>query len=323
MKTLRTLPVLALLLVVRPLIAADAPPDPEAAKAAAALKEAQKAAAALKYQQGTVVLAQGLAKIALPANYRYLDPADSETVLTKFWGNPSGKGSLGMIVPEGFDPLGDNNWAAILSFSEDGYVKDDDAAKINYDDLLKQMKKDVAESNPEREKAGYPSIELIGWAAPPRYDATTHKLYWAKELKFGGEKDHTLNYNIRMLGRRGVLVMNAVAGIDQLKQVEAATPALLAMTDFQEGHRYADFNDDTDKVATYGLAALVAGGVAAKAGIFKALWLGILAFKKLIIIGVIAIGSQLGKLWAWIRGRQAAPAIATANPPDNPPSGTA
>jgi len=110
--------------------------------------------------------------------------------------------------------------------------------------------------------------------------------------------------------------------IDQLKEVEQATPALLGMVDFQEGHRYADFNDDTDKVATYGLAALIAGGVAAKAGFFKLLWVGILAFKKVIIMALIAIGSQFGKIRDWIRGRMAARET-SAVPSGNPPAGSA
>jgi len=107
----------------------------------------------------------------------------------------------------------------------------------------------------------------------------------------------------------------------QLKQVEAAAPTLLTMIDFQEGHRYADYKDGTDKVATYGIAALVAGGIAAKAGFFKLLWVGILAFKKVIILGVIALGSQFKKLWAWIRGRNTAvpatPEVAGGGPPAN------
>jgi uncharacterized membrane-anchored protein len=69
------------------------------------------------------------------------------------------------------------------------------------------------------------------------------------------------------------------------------------MVDFQDGHRYADFTEKTDKVATYGLAALVAGGVGAKAGLFKGIWLGILAFKKFAIIGVIALGAFLKKFF--------------------------
>ena len=33
-----------------------------------------------------------------------------------------------------------------------------------------------------RVKQGYPSIELVGWAAEPRYDKIAHKFYWAIEF---------------------------------------------------------------------------------------------------------------------------------------------
>ncbi len=289
-------------------------PDPTAR-----LAELHKIADSLHYQTGVQNVRDGLARVALPDGYRYLNSADADTLLTKLWGNPHSSGTLGMIVPADFDPFADGSWGVIVRFDEDGYVKDDDAAKINYTDLLKQMKEGTAEANKERAKAGYAPVELIGWAAPPRYDAGTHKLYWAKEIKFGAEPEHTLNYNIRMLGRRGVLVLNAVAGIHQLKQVEAATPALLAMVDFQEGHRYADFNASTDKVATYGLAALVAGGIAAKTGLLKMLWVGILAFKKVIILALIAGAGFFKKAVDWIRGRKTEAATAPAGS-DAPPS---
>ncbi len=52
-----------------------------------------------------------------------------------------------------------------------------------------------------------------------------------------------------------------------------------------------------DKVATYGIAALVLGGIAAKVGFFKLLWVGILALKKFIIIGVVAVVAFVKKLF--------------------------
>jgi len=141
-------------------------------------------------------------------------------------------------------------------------------------------------------------MELIGWAEPPRYDSATHKLYWAKELKFGNATGNTLNYNIRMLGRRGVLVLNAVASMDQLSQIEQKTPEILSAIDFNPGNRYADFSAASgDKVATYGLAALVAGGVAAKLGLFKGLWVLILGAKKFIIIAALAVAAWFRKLF--------------------------
>ena len=276
----------AILLVLLALVAspfAQDQPDQVAQR-----EKMRKLADGLNYQEGEITLKGGLAKIRVPEEFRYLDSKDADTVLSRLWGNPPDSNTLGMIVPAKISPASPEAWAVIITYDEDGYVKDDDAETMDYDKLIKQMQEGTREANKQREKAGYGSIELVGWATPPRYDKATHKMYWAKELKFGGNEENTLNYNIRMLGRRGVLVLNAVAGMAQMQEIEAATPAVLAMVDFQEGHRYADFDASTDKVATYGLAALVAGGLAAKAGFFKGLLVTLLAGKKFVIVGVIA-----------------------------------
>lgn len=260
----------------------------------------------LKYQQGEIDLRGGLAKLTVPKEFNYLGPDDAESVLVKVWGNPpSDTKPLGLILPAGLTPLSTNCWVVTIDYSEDGYVKDSDASKINYDDLLKKMQKGIAGENPERQKQGYPAITLVGWAAPPHYDAATHKLYWAKDLKFEGEDTDTLNYNIRMLGRKGVLELNAVADVNQFAEIDKQTPQILSMVDFKEGNRYADFDPKTDKVAKYGIAALVAGGVlagAAKLGLLKGLWVFILAAKKFIIIAIVAIGAFFRKLLARFRG---------------------
>jgi uncharacterized membrane-anchored protein len=255
----------------------------------------------LKYQQGEIDLRGGLATLTVPKEFNYLGSDDAETVLVKLWGNPPPKVKpLGLLIPAGMTPLSSNCWVVTIAYSEDGYVKDDDAGKINYDDLLKKMQADIAANNEERQKQGYAAFTLVGWAAPPRYDAAAHKLYWAKELKFEGEEQDTLNYSIRMLGRKGVLELNAIAGIGQFATIDAQTPQILGMVDFKEGSRYADFDPKVDKVAKYGLATLVAGGVlavAAKAGMFKLLWVGLLAAKKFVIIGVIAVAAFIKKLF--------------------------
>lgn len=265
------------------------------------LKQVLQMVKNLKYQQGEIDLKGGLAKLNVPPEFRFLGPDDAETVLVKLWGNPpSDEPPLGLLIPAGMTPLDTNCWVVTIDYNEDGYVKDNDAAKINYDDLLKKMQKAIASNNKERQKQGYPAITLVGWAAPPHYDAATHKLYWAKDLKFGGEENDTLNYSIRMLGRRGVLELNAVASIEQFPEIEKQTPQILGMVDFNEGHRYADFDPKTDKVAKYGLTALVAGGAlaaAAKLGLLKGLWVFILAAKKFIIIGVLAVAAFFKKLF--------------------------
>ena len=255
----------------------------------------------LKYQSGEIDLRGGLAKLTVPPEFNFLGPDDAETVLVKLWGNPpSDVKPLGLLIPAGLTPLDTNCWVVTIEYNEDGYVKDGDASKINYDDLLKKMQKGIAENNKARQEQGYPPITLVGWAAPPHYDAATHKLYWAKDLKFGDEPHDTLNYSIRMLGRKGVLELNAVAGIGQFATIEQQTPQILGMVDFKEGSRYADFDPKVDQVAKYGIATLVAGGTlaaAAKLGLLKGLWVFIIAAKKFIIIGVIALIAFVKKLF--------------------------
>ena len=136
----------------------------------------------------------------------------------------------------------------------------------------------------------------------PSWDAPSSRLaQQAKSLvdlvKGFINQDTWLNYNFRLLGRRGVLVLNAVAGMDQLSEVERMTPAILQSVSFTSGNRYSEFDSSTDHLATYGLAALVAGGVAAKLGFFKLLWIGILASYKFILIGLAAAGTYLRKVW--------------------------
>ncbi|HEY6111728.1 MAG TPA: DUF2167 domain-containing protein [Chthoniobacterales bacterium] len=253
--------------------------------------------ATLKFQQGQIGLRNGLATVNVPAGFRYLDGTDAKKVLVDLWGNPPGAEPLGLLMPD-MSLMSRDAWAVIITYAEDGYVKDHDAEKINYDELLKQMQQAIHNSNPQRTKQGYPTMELVGWAAPPRYDHAMHKLYWAKELKFGNANENTLNYNIRMLGRHGVLVLNAVASMSQLPDIEKATPQILAAIDYNPGNRYADFDSKAgDKVATYGLAALVAGGVAAKLGLFKGLWVAVLAAKKFIIIAALAVAAWFRRLF--------------------------
>src|SRR5439155_5651891 len=102
-------------------------------------------------------------------------------------------------------------------------------------ELLRNMQQATREANPERAKAGYATVELVGWAEPPRYDSVAHKLYWAKDLKFTDDSAHTLNYNIRVLGRRGVLVLNAVASMNRLESVKRDMAKVIGFVEFNGG----------------------------------------------------------------------------------------
>ena len=133
-------------------------------------------------------------------------------------------------------------------------------------------------------------VQVVGWAKPPRYDKETKKLYWAKELASDGRQRHSLNYDIRILGRRGTLDLGIIAGMDQLEQINNVAPSLLSTINFNPGHTYADFNPKTDKVAAYGLAGLIGGSlVLAKIGGFGKLLAVLVAAKKFVVVGVVAV----------------------------------
>ena len=165
-----------------------------------------------------------------------------------------------------------------------------------------------------RKEQGYAELEIVGWAMPPRYDKDAKKLTWALDIKRIGSDRHSVNYYVRILGRRGYLVLNALGGLDQVKQIEAATPQVLSMVEFNEGHRYADFDEKKgDKVATYGIAGLILGAVglkmAAKIGLLalfaKKFGVVLLFLKKFVIIIIAAFAVVFNKLKGFFAGRKA------------------
>ncbi|MBC8084452.1 MAG: DUF2167 domain-containing protein [Hymenobacter sp.] len=178
----------------------------------------------------------------------------------------------------------------MIEYDPSGYVQDDDAADIDYDDLLKEMQDDTEEANAEREAAGFERIMLVGWASTPYYDAKLNVLHWAKELRFSGTSATTLNYNVRLLGRRGVLNLQAIGDMPQLPEIRSTIPAIIRSVEFAKGQQYTDFNPEIDEVAAYGIGGLVAGKVLAKVGAFAL----IAKFGK-VILAVVAAG------WAAIR----------------------
>ncbi len=254
-------------------------------------------------QTGTVAIGPAKATLTLGADYSYLPAKEAQRVLSGLWNNPPDDEVLGMILPSR-DPhvlLDPDSWAVVVTYTDEGYVSDEDAAKVDYDEMLKDLQRNDRDGNAERLKQGYPAVELVGWAEPPHYDSASHKLYWARDVKFsnqdGSEEGHTLNYDIRVLGRQGYLSLNAVAPIGRLAQVRADMPRLLQMTEFDDGQRYADYNASTDRLAAYGIGALVAGGIAAKAGLFAKLGIMLLALKKFVILIIAAAGALFRKLF--------------------------
>jgi uncharacterized membrane-anchored protein len=275
----------------------DKEPSAEDIDAAMAAFESQ-----LQYKRGRVALPGDVATLDVPENFRYLSPEQADKILVEAWGNPPGTKTLGMLFPSDVSPLSEEGWGVVITYNDDGHVDDGDASGIDYEELLKQMKDDTAENNKEREKQGYDAISLVGWATAPRYDASTHKLYWARELSVADAPQHTLNYDIRILGRKGVLSFNAIAPLSRLGDIQESMKQVMAFSDFNAGQRYADFDSKTDNLAAYGIGALVAGKIAMKVGFFKLILGALIAAKKLVIVAVVAVGGFIARLFGRKKG---------------------
>jgi uncharacterized membrane-anchored protein len=249
------------------------------------------------YQTGKISIGNGIASMNIPSTFRYLGPTEAKYVIEDLWGNPESETPLGLLLPAHTNATDAGGYAFIIKFDDIGYVKDGDADKIDYDDLLKELKESSEQENVERRKLNIFTMDLIGWAAKPYYDKEKKVLHWAKEYSIPGQESNTLNYDIRILGRKGVLTLQAVSEISQLDSVNNHIDDVLSMVSFSEGNTYAEFDSSTDDVAAWTIGGLVAGKVLAKVGFFAV----ILKFGKFILLGLAVAG---GAIWRFITGRR-------------------
>lgn len=280
MSTLAT--ALAASFLVLPAVAQDA--DTEGAEVEVTYEEfLADFASQLQFQSGDVEVASGKAKISLPEGWAMLGAGDARRVVEDLWGNPEDPSVIAFLDPPSEGGRLGSDYGIIITNDESGLIPDEDAADIDFDEMLADMKAGTKEENEARAAAGYETVDLIGWAAPPRYDAEGNKLSWAQELYFEGSDGNTVNYDVRILGRHGYLSLMAVAPMSAFDEMDAGMKAILGVTEFNDGSRYEDFDSSIDKVAAVGIGGLIAGKVAAKAGL-----LAVFAkFGKVIVLGVI------------------------------------
>lgn len=238
----------------------------------------------------------GMAKVAIPKGYRFTNGSATSKVLELFGNLPMSSAS-GMLTTEGFGP-----WI-IFSYDDAGHVKDDEKDKIDADALLQTKREQVAASNEVRKERGLNELALEGWAIPPRYNDKTHTLEWALKVKSVNSGGVSINYETRLLGRTGVMEVQLVCGPDELQPLLTEFQQIMGGFDYVEGQRYAEFREG-DKVAKYGLTALIAGTgafAAAKMGLFAKLGVFFAKLGKgaiLLVVGALAgLKKLLGKLF--------------------------
>jgi len=298
LKRLVTLASVALL----PLVALAGSARADEAEGAAPSPEAPQPELKLNWQPGPAKISLGhQISLDLPADHVYLNPRDAKKLLERS-GNFLGDSFLGMVLSKN-EREGSPWWVAI-EYADEGYVKDDE--KIDAADILKSIKEGQEEANKERQEKGFAPLFIDGWSESPHYDKVSHHLVWA--LGVHSDKGKSVNFETRVLGRRGYVSLNLITGPEQLAGDKPEVEKLLKSTTFDAGSRYADFDEKKgDKVATYGLAALVAGGAGitalkvAKIGIlakFGKVLIGLLiAGKKAIVLLLLAVGAFVKKLF--------------------------
>lgn len=234
----------------------------------------------LPWQQGPTTGQLGsTASIKVPAGYMFLGP-DGAREFNRLTENPSPG------VDEYVFAKQDMSWIAFFSFDPVGYVKDDE--KLDPADLLSSAKEGTEASNEERRSNGWEPIHVTGWAFQPKYDPTIKSLEWAFRLRGENSTNDSINYNTRLLGRRGVMGVLLLTSPEELDGAVADFKTRLPGYSFNSGETYAEFRDG-DNVAAYGLAALVTGGaaaVAAKKGFFAVIAAFLLKGWKLILIAL-------------------------------------
>lgn len=255
-----------------------------------AQQEGNSVADKIKWQMGPCVSDLGReAQVHIPAGFVFADAKDTRKLMEAMQ-NPISGQELGFLSPA------THEWFLIFEFDDVGYIKDDEKSSLNADEMLKSIKLGNDAANQERKKRGWDPINIVGWELPPRYNSDTHNLEWATQAEIKGE--NVINWNTRLLGRRGVMSVTLVGDPKNLKDTLPIQQELLSGFSFASGHSYAEFRSG-DKVAKYGLGALVVGGAAAvavKAGLFK--YIG-----KFLVVILAGIAAFFKNVWAKVTNK--------------------
>jgi uncharacterized membrane-anchored protein len=247
------------------------------------------------------------ATLSLPGGDKFVPAAAAARLLRSMGQSVDDKRLVGMVIPS----RADGNWVAVVTFIRDGYIRDDDAQHWKADDMLRRLSEGVAQSNAARKAHGFSELEMRGWAEAPAYDAATHRLVWGAVLRKKDEPDdaahQAVNYQTVALGRDGHLELTVASHLSSFAADKSIANSLLADIDYLPGKRYADFDKFTDKVAEYGLGALVVGVAAKKLGLIAMLVAFAVKFSKLgVVVSLIAaaVARRFGKRKALPSGAQ-------------------
>ena len=259
----------------------------------------------IQWQDGPTQADLGnVAQIQVPKGFKFTG-IEGTKKFEELLQNPVDGKELGVMIPDLKDKDDSEGfWFVLFEFDPIGYVKDGEQANLNaqtISTILDSIRQGTESSNQERRRRGWPTLSIVGWEKQPFYDPSSHNLVWGirGSSMEDGKPSYSINYNTRILGREGVLSANLVVDPNQLKAIVPTYEKLVTGVSFKPDKNYAAFRAG-DKIAEYGLIALMTGGAAA-----VAVKTGFLTkFLKPILVGIVvafgavakAIKSFFGKL---------------------------
>jgi uncharacterized membrane-anchored protein len=230
-------------------------------------------------------------------------PSAEATQIMRAYGNPTDASTIGLVV----GTTTADQWLVIIKRVKDGYVRDGDAKEWEADALLDSLKQGTEAANKDRVTRGFPELTVEGWVQPPAYDSAAHRLVWSLSLGQKGAGGPgpgpgNINYNTYALGRDGYFSLNLLTNPVNIAHDKPIVQALLGGLTYLPGKRYEDFDNSTDKVAEYGLAALIGAVAIKKLGLLAAFGLFALKIWKVGLIAVLGMGAAIRR---WFSGRRA------------------
>ncbi len=254
----------------------------------------------INWVQGPKTVSLGdQAHIQMGQPYNFAD-ASGARELMEAMGNTVSNDEVGLIMPRAKD----QDWFMLFEYEAVGFVKDDDKDKIDKDAILEGIRQGTEEANEMRKRKGIPALHVQGWFEEPHYDPVTHNLVWALTAR-NDEGQEVVNYNVRLLGRQGFMSVTLVDEPAKLARSKPEVEKVLAGFSYKAGRSYAEFVPG-DKVAEYGLVALVAGGAGAaavKTGLFAALLKILAKGGKAVVLLVVAALAAVKKVLSSIFSR--------------------
>jgi len=235
------------------------------------------------------------ASIGVPAGCLFTG-MDGVKVFLEVTENPVSGNERGVVMCQS-DATPDP-WFVLFSYDQSGYVRDDEGSNLDADAILASVRSGTEAANRERKRRGWGTLSVDGWTTKPFYDRASNNLTWAIEAH-DNTGARTVNHSVRLLGRGGVMHADLVTTPNQLAGLVPTFNGMIGGFTYQPGHKYAEWRPG-DKVAAYGLTALVAGGAGvalAKSGLLVKFW-------KLIIAGIAAAAAALKRMWGKLTGRR-------------------